>query len=154
VSAAGRGGRARRRLKKSESVGWARWAVTRTEVGGPGATGRAITQAGGPARRKIKIPPWNRVDGGAATSKFFFSTRLYWSAGRGVTGYASHSRHMLRVVVGDQSAFPSMPATNSPPRSGQFLSFCRCGFRTRPLGDHVRRVQPLDNACLFFHGSS
>ena len=41
---------------------------------------------------------------------------------------------MLRVRAGDQSAFPSMPATNSPPGSGQFLGFCRCGFELDPWG--------------------
>jgi len=42
--------------------------------------------------------------------------------------------HMLRVGAGDQSAFLSMPAPSSPPRSGQFLDFCRCRIRTQPEG--------------------
>jgi hypothetical protein len=64
VSGLGAAGRVRTQLKPgvagraiTQAGGPARRAVTRTEDGGPGSAGRAISQAGGPARRKIKMPP-------------------------------------------------------------------------------------------------
>ena len=127
-----------RRLEKSCLVsrlgcpGRARWAVTRTEVGGPGAVGT-----------KSKNAPTIRVSGGWAGRRVekVFLTRML-SVYHVSDWLCLTLWHMLGFRVVDQAAFPSTPAFRlTITRVGQvpMISSGR-RVRTRPLGDHVRRV--------------